>query len=123
MEYLLLIYTDEKAWARLTDEERSELVSEYFSVSAEMRESGVWRAGAPLQATSAASSVRIRDGEPLVTAGPFAETQEQLGGYFLIETESDEDAVGWAAKLPAARYGTVEVRPLLAVESRSSHQA
>jgi hypothetical protein len=119
MEYMLLIYTDEQAWAKLSDEARSELVSEYYAVSTEMRESGVWRAGAPLQVTSAASSVRLRDGEPLITGGPFAETQEQLGGYFVIDVDSDKDAFRWAAKLPAARYGTVEVRPVLAVEARA----
>jgi hypothetical protein len=117
MEYMLLIHDDEQAWARLAGEERSEIVSEYFAVSEEMRESGVWRAGAPLQATSKASSVRLREGEPLITDGPFAETQEQLGRYFLIDVDSDEAAAGWAAKLPAARYGTVEVRRLLAMEA------
>jgi hypothetical protein len=117
MEYMLLIYTDEQAWARLSGEERSGIVSDYVAVSDAMRESGVWRAGAPLQATPAASSVRLRDGEPLVTAGPFAETREQLGGYFLIEADTDDEAVAWAARLPAARYGTVEVRPLLPVET------
>jgi hypothetical protein len=71
--------------------------------------------GAPLQPTTTGSTVRIRDDEQLVTDGPFAETKEQLGGFFLIEADSDEEARGWAGRIPAARYGSIEVRPVLPV--------
>ena len=115
MEYLLLIYNDEKAWAALPDEERAAIIRQYFALSDELRDHGAYVMGAPLQPTTTASTVRIRDDEWLVTDGPFAETKEQLGGYYLIEADSDDEARAWAAKIPAARYGSVEVRPVLAV--------
>ena len=115
MQYMLLIYNDEQAWASLAEDERNAIVGEYFALTDELREQGSFVAGAPLQPTTTASAVRVRDGEQLVTDGPFAETKEQLGGYFLIEAESDDEAVRWAAKIPAARYGTIEVRPVLPV--------
>jgi hypothetical protein len=115
MEYLLFIYDDEKAWATLSDQERNAVIREYSALTNEMRDYGVYVMGAPLQPTTTASTVRIRDDEQLVTEGRSAETNEQLGGYFLIEAESEEEARAWAAKVPAARYGSVEVRPVLAV--------
>ena len=109
MEYMLLIYNDENAWATLPDPERNAIIREYFDLTDEMRDGGVHITGAPLQPTTAGSTVRIRDGEQLITDGPFAETKEQLGGYFLIEADSDEEARAWAGKIPAARYGSIEV--------------
>jgi hypothetical protein len=117
MHYMLLIYDDEQAWARMPEAERSAIVEEYFAVTHELRNRGVYVGGAPLQPTSAATSVRVRDGEQLVTDGPFAETKEQLGGYFLLETESLDEALECAALLPAARYGTIEVRPVIPTRS------
>jgi hypothetical protein len=115
MQYMLLIYTDEQAWAALDERERNAIVGEYFALTDELRTAGAYIAGAPLEPTQRASTVRLRDGEELVTDGPFAETKEQLGGYFLIEADSDDEACGWAAKIPAARYGSIEVRPVLPV--------
>jgi hypothetical protein len=115
MQYMLLIYNDERAWAALDEEERNTIVGEYFALSEELRAAGAYVAGAPLQATDTASTIRVRDGDQLVTDGPFAETKEQLGGYFLIDADSDDEARDWAAKIPAARYGSVEVRPVLPV--------
>ena len=115
MEYMLLIYNDENAWATLPDPERNSIIREYFDLTDEMRDHGVYITGAPLQPTTASSTVRIRDDEQLITDGPFAETKEQLGGYFLIEVDSDEEARAWAGKIPAARYGSIEVRPVLPV--------
>jgi hypothetical protein len=115
MEYLLLIYSDEEAWAALPDDERNAIIEEYFALTNELQDHGIYIGGAPLRSTMTASTVRIRDAEQLVTDGPFTETKEQLGGYFLIEADSDEEARAWAAKVPAARYGAVEVRPLLPV--------
>jgi hypothetical protein len=115
MQYMLLIYNDEQAWASLSEGERNSIRQEYFALTDELREHGSYVAGAPLQPTGTASTVRIRDQEQLVTDGPFAETKEQLGGYFLIDAESDDEAREWAAKIPAARYGSIEVRPVLPV--------
>jgi hypothetical protein len=115
MEYMLLIYNDENEWASLPDEERTAIVQEYFALSAELQDQASYVAAGPLRPTTAARTVRIRGGRALVTDGPFTETKEQLGGFYLIEAESDEEARAWAAKIPAARYGSVEVRPLLPV--------
>ena len=117
MQYMLLIYNDERAWAALPEEERSAIVGEYFALTDELRTAGAYVAGAPLRPTETASTVRLRDGEQLVTDGPFAETKEQLGGYFLIEAESAEEALEWAARIPAARYGSIEVRPVQPVSA------
>jgi hypothetical protein len=119
MQYLLLIYNDEQAWASLRDDERNAIIQEYLALTDELRDRGSYVGGAPLQPTRTATSLRIRDGEQLVTDGPFAETKEQLGGYFLIEAGSADEALGWAAKIPAARYGTIEVRPLIPVRAQA----
>jgi hypothetical protein len=111
-QYLLLIYADEKTRQALSEAERNAITREYFAYADGLREAGAYVGGAPLQPTGTASSVRIRDGKELVTDGPFAETKEQLGGYFLIEAESDEEAQAHATGIPAARWGTIEVRPL-----------
>ena len=115
MQYMLLIYSAEQDWARLSDEERNAIVREYFALNDELQEKGAYVAGAPLQPTAAATTVRIRGGEHVTTDGPFAETKEQLGGYFLIDVDSPEEAFEWAARIPAARYGSIEVRPVLPV--------
>ena len=119
MQYLLLIYNDEQAWASLTDEQRNPLIREYFALTDELRTDGAYVAAAPLQPTSTASTIRVRDGERVVTDGPYSETKEQLGGFYLVEAESAEEALGWAEKIPAARYGAIEVRPLLPVPAEA----
>jgi hypothetical protein len=118
MQYLLLIYTDEKEWLALSDEERKPITDEYFALTDSLTEDGSYVAGAPLQPTTTATSVRVRDGETLVTDGPFAETKEQLGGYYLVEAADADEAISIAARIPAARNGTIEVRPLLPVPAR-----
>jgi hypothetical protein len=120
VEYMLLIYSDEEAWERMSEEERAPIIQEYFALTDELREKGRYVAGAPLQATTTANTVRIRDDERVVTDGPFAETKEQLGGYFLVEADSMKEALDWAAKIPAARYGSIEVRPVLPVGAEAS---
>ena len=114
-QYLLLFYSDEQAWANRSDEDRGAVVQEYFELIDEIRKQDGYIVGAPLKPTSTATTVRVRDGEPVVTDGPFAETKEQLGGFFLIEALSFEQAVEWAAKVPSAKYGSVEVRPVMPV--------
>jgi hypothetical protein len=113
MQYMLLIYDDEQAWATMPEAERNDLYGEYGALTNALRERGALVAGDQLQPTAAATTVRIRTGDQLVTDGPFAETKEQLGGYYLIEAESLDEALEWAAKIPSARYGSIEVRPLV----------
>ena len=115
MQYMLLIYNDETAWQRLRDEERNAIVGEYFAFTDSIRESGNYVTGAPLQPTTTATAVRLREGEQLVTDGPFAETKEQLGGYYLVEANDVDEAIELAARIPGARYGTIEVRPVMAI--------
>lgn len=114
---MLLIYDSESDWAKLPDNERSSLYAAYGSYTEELRESGALVAADQLQPTSTATTVQIRDGEQLTTDGPFAETKEQLGGYYLIDVDSLDDAIEWAAKIPSARTGRIEVRPVVNVRA------
>ena len=113
MKYILLIHDEEQAWAKLTEAERRSMYAEYGQFGQQITASGNYVAGAQLQPTSTATSVRVRDGKRLVTDGPFAETREQLGGYYLIEAKDLDEAIGIAARIPSARMGTIEVRPLV----------
>ena len=120
MKYILLIHDDEKAWAKLTDVERQKIYAEYGQFGAELKASGQYLAGSQLQPTSMATSVRVRDGKRLVTDGPFAETREQLGGYYLVDAKNLDEAIGLAAKIPSAKMGTIEVRPLVDMGQQSA---
>jgi hypothetical protein len=111
MKYLLLIYYDEQA--ALSETERQECYAESTQLAHDLHSSGQYLAANPLQPTSMATSVRVRNGKRLVTDGPFAETREQLGGYFLIEAKNLDEAIGIGARIPMARKGTVEVRPVI----------
>ena len=113
MQYLLLIYNDEQAWAELPEEQRKAIVAEYGAVAEELRKQNRFKGGAPLHPTSTATTVRVRNDEQLVTDGPFAETKEQLGGYYLIECDNLDQAIEAASRIPAARGGTIEVRPIM----------
>ena len=113
MQYLCLIYTDESADARMTREEGQAIMGEYFAFTDGIKKSGHYVGGNPLQGTKTASTVRVRQGKMSTTDGPFAETKEQLGGYYLIEAKDLNDAIAVAAKIPAARSGSVEVRPIM----------
>lgn len=110
MKYMLLIYLSEQA---LSETERQECYAESTQLAQEIHSSGQYLGANPLQPTSMATSVRVRNGKRLVTDGPFAETREQLGGYFLIEANNLDEAIGVAARIPMARKGTVEVRPVI----------
>ena len=113
MQYLLLIHSDPSRWEHVPEDERNAIMAEYMTLSADMRERNVYVDGGQLQPVTTATTVRVVDGETAVTDGPFAETKEALGGYFLIEVESLDEAIEWAARIPAARHGAVEVRPLV----------
>ncbi|CAN5749590.1 N/A [soil metagenome] len=110
MKYMLLIYGNEHA---LDDAEREECYLESSQLAHDLKTNGQFLATAPLHATATATSVRVREGKRLVTDGPFAETHEQLGGYFLIEAKDLDEAIGIAGRIPGARIGTVEVRPVI----------
>jgi hypothetical protein len=113
VQYLLLIHDDESQWSTMSDDERNELYAGYGAFTNDLRDSGALVGANQLQPTTTATTVRVRDGETLTTDGPFAETKERLGGYYLIEVESLDEAIEWAAKIPTARTGTIEVRPVV----------
>jgi len=111
MQYMLLIYEDESN----PPPDEAEM-GRWFGVTDEMREAGVLRAGDALHPTSAATTVRVNGGETVATDGPFAETREQLGGYYLIDVPDLDAALAWAAKMPNAHKGSIEVRPVMAFD-------
>jgi hypothetical protein len=113
MKYMLLIYDNEQAWGKMTEAERTKIMGEYRQFSQEIGASGHHKASSQLQPTAMAKSVQVRDGKRLVTDGPFAETREQLGGYYLIEAKDIDEAIEIAARIPSSRLGTIEVRPLV----------
>ena len=113
MQYMLLIYSDPATWDAWSDAERGEIFAAYGTFTEEIRASGKLVGADALQPTSTATSVRVRNGETLTTDGPFAETKEVLGGYYLVDVDTIDEALEWAAKLPGSWYGTVEVRPVV----------
>ena len=113
MQYMLLIYDDEKTWRSMGEEDSSAMMREYFAYTQALKDAGKFVAGDALKGTDTAKSVRVRDGELSTTDGPFAETKEQFGGYYLVDVDSEEEALDWAAKIPSAKLGTIEVRPVM----------
>jgi hypothetical protein len=120
MQYMLLIYGDQNSWDALSEEERGQIFHAYNSFTQELQGAGATVAGDALQPTQTATTVRVRNDETLTTDGPFAETKEQLGGYYLVEANSLDEAIEWAAKIPGARHGSVEVRPVMVFEENGS---
>lgn len=116
MQYLLLIYEDEKQMLSRDDAARLAYMQEYREFTADIRDKGKFVAGDALQPTPTATSVRVRDGKTLTTDGPFAETKEQLGGYYLVDASDLDEAIAIAARIPSARNGTIEVRPIFIYE-------
>ena len=110
MKYMLLIYSDEDAW---TEDKREHCYAESVRLTRDLHRKGQYLGASPLHPVSTATSVRVRDGKRLVTDGPFAETREQLGGYFLIEATDRDEAIAIAGRIPGARVGTVEIRPVV----------
>jgi len=113
MQYLLLIYEREADWHALSEQERGAIFQEYMAFTQGIMKSGHHRAGDALQPVATATTVRVRNGKTVTTDGPFAETREQLGGYYLVEAQDLDEAIALAARIPAARYGSVEVRPIM----------
>ena len=120
MKYMLLIHTDENAW---TDAERQHCYAESTALTHELDSRGQYVAASPLQPVATATSVRVRNGKRIVTDGPFAETREQLGGYFLVEAKDLNEAIAIAGRIPGARKGTVEVRPVMEIASLTTKYA
>jgi hypothetical protein len=111
MQYLLLIYNDEEGWESLSEDERQAIHREYGRLTGDLRAHGRLVGGDELRPVATATSVRVRDDDTIVSDGPFAETKEALGGYYLIEADGLDEAIEWAARIPAARSGTIEIRP------------
>ncbi len=113
MQYALTIYDDQSKWGEVSPEDAEASGAAYGKVTEEMRAAGAFVAGEGLQPVTTATTVRVPNGERLVTDGPFAETKEQLAGFYLLECKDLDEAIEWAAKIPGAQIGSVEVRPVM----------
>jgi hypothetical protein len=113
MQYMLLIYDPENVWKDMPQAEAQKYMGEYMKFSQDIKDSGHFKAGDALQPTHTATTVHVRDGKTTVTDGPFAETREQLGGYYLIEAKDLDEATQIAARIPSARLGRIEIRPIM----------
>ncbi|MEM7255165.1 MAG: YciI family protein [Pseudomonadota bacterium] len=116
MQYLLLIYTNEADDLARPEAEQNDIIQRYFSFTQDIVSSGHFKAGDALQPTDTATTVRVRNGDVMTTDGPFAETKEQLGGYYLIEAADLDEATQIAARIPSADHGSVEIRPIMVFE-------
>ncbi len=123
MKYMAAIYFDERALANVDPDEGQARMAAYEAFMNEATEAGVLVAGDGLEPTTTATTVRVRDGERLLTDGPFAETKEQLGGFYMFECKDLDEAIGWAAKIPGAQTGSIEVRPVMDYEARRQRAA
>ena len=113
MKYLCLIYESEQDWQNVSPAEGEAIMNEYFGFTENIKKNGKYLAGEALQPTSTATTVRVRNGKVSTTDGPFAETKEQLGGFYFIEATDLNDAIQVASKIPSARHGSIEVRPVV----------
>ncbi|MGH2949257.1 MAG: YciI family protein [Solirubrobacteraceae bacterium] len=123
MRYLLLLYGDESRWTEASPENIQRTMADYAAFTREVEAAGAWVAGEGLQPTNAATTVRVRDGEVVLSDGPFAETREQLGGFYELECADLDEAIRWASKVPAVFAGSVEVRPVVDYEVASGRAA
>jgi hypothetical protein len=123
MRYMLLIYDRESDWNSMTEQERGQIFQEYMAFTEGIRKSGHHLAGDPLQPTATATTVRVKGGKTLTTDGPFAETREQLGGYYMIEAKDLDEATAIAARIPSARIGSIEVRPIMEISQARERAA
>ena len=119
MRYALLIYASEQDWATQSEEQAQAVNQEYMTFTKDIIDRGLMKGGEALQPTSTATSVRVRNGDTLTTDGPFAETKDQLGGFYLVDCKDLDEAVEVAAGIPDARRGTIEVRPVMEVDMPS----
>ena len=120
MQYLLLIYGDQSQASSMSEEEMGQVMQAYGTYTQELEQSGAMVGGNALQPIDTATTVRVHNDETLTTDGPFAETKEQLGGYYLVDVGSLDEALEWAAKIPGARYGSIEVRPVMVFDEEGN---
>ena len=113
MRYLCLIYQSEKAMSNISEDEMKQMMADYGAFTEDIQKKGFFLDGNPLESVTTATTVRVRDGKTLTTDGPFAETKEQLGGYYMIQCNDLDEAISVASRIPGARYGTVEIRPVM----------
>ncbi len=113
MLYMLMIYAHEPDWAAATEAERAQVMREHDELMDDLKRGGKYRSCAALEATVSATTIRVRAGETLVSDGPFAETKEQFGGYYIVDARDLDDAMAIAARIPTARTGAVEIRPII----------
>jgi hypothetical protein len=113
MQYLLLIYESEADWNAIGEQERQKMFQQYMALSQDLQKTGKYKLGQQLQPTSTATTVRERGGRKSITDGPFAETKEQLGGFYLVDAKDLDDALEIAARIPSVRTGSIEVRPIV----------
>ena len=113
MRYVLMIYADESIVGGLSPEERETYVQDYAAFHQEVMENGIRKGGEPLQPSMTATTVRLQDGKPMITDGPFAETKEQLAGVYILECDDLDHAIALAAKIPDAKHGAIEIRPVM----------
>jgi hypothetical protein len=113
MRFLCTIYDDESSWGTATPEDGAAMMKAYNEFTEAIRNAGVMVGGEGLQPTATATTIRVRDGERVLTDGPFAETKEQLGGFYLLDCASKDEAIEWASQIPGAQSGSVEVRPVM----------
>jgi hypothetical protein len=119
MQYLMLIYTQESSYMKMTPQEQAAMSAEFAKYTEEITKAGKNRGGNRLAPITSATTVRVRDGKRVTTDGPFAETKEQLGGYYLIDANDLDEAIALAARIPAARVGSIEVRPIVEMGARA----
>ena len=119
MQYALLIYASEQDWASQTEEEAQTQFQDYMAFTKDIVDRGIHKGGEALQPTATATTVRVRDGETLTTDGPFAETKEQLGGFYLVEAKDLDEAIEVATRIPDVRRGSIEVRPIMEMDMPS----
>jgi len=119
MRYALLIYANEQDWASQTEEQSQAVNQEYMAFTKDIIDRGLMKGGEALQSTATATTVRVRDGETLTTDGPFAETKDQLGGFYLVDCKDLDEAIEVAARIPDVRRGSIEVRPIMDVDMPS----
>ena len=119
MQYLMLIYSQEAQFASMTPQDMAAMSAEFGKYTEEITKAGKYRGGNRLAPTASATTVRVRDGKRVTTDGPFAETKEQLGGYYLIDAKDLDEAIALAAKIPSARFGLIEVRPIVEMGVRA----
>jgi hypothetical protein len=111
MEYMLMLYVNESGWSKLTDAQKEQGVAAYSAYAEALKKAGALRGGQRLKGSSAATTVRVANGKPQVQDGPYADSKEQVGGYFIIDVPDLDSAISWASRCPAASHGAVELRP------------